>query len=298
MSTYRSANTRQSQTQSQNQVYSTIQKRNPQFNAKQIPQLRPGQMRPGQGQPGQGGAGSFQKRRGGSVASTSVYDPEEGPPNVRLTFKQAITLITLRLGKLEVFMNETKITGFPKGDFEDGSKNIDKDFLLSIVARLDNMEKAQHNVRVEVENLKKTLNELQSIQTDIVDQPVILDIFERLENLDLFAKSIQENQFEPENVENIEPETEPTTVAESQPEAVNTIVPENILVYNPSIIEPYAVDLTPVPTVPTVEVNPFSQPIPPTTTAIAPVQEVVSQVVAQEQNPKTPRKRAGKKIAI
>jgi len=283
MSTYRSANTRQSQTQSQNQVYSTIQKRNPQFNVKQIPQLRPGQ-RPMQGQVQT--QGQFQRRRGGtSVASTSVYDPDEGQPNIRLTFKQAITLITLRLGKLEVFMNETKITGFPKGDFEEGAKNVDKDFLLSIVARLDNMEKAQHNLRVEVENFKKSLSEIQGRNEDLVDQPVILDIFERLENLDIFAKSFQDIQENPENQENLEnQENIETPDIHTEPETdIVEPVQENILVYNPSIIEPY---------------QPLAEPLSEKTPEPVEVVQVVQPQVQNTQNPKTPRKKAGKKITI
>ena len=81
MSTFRSAN---SSRQSQSQIFSPVQKR--QMYAKPQPMRPPG-------------------RKGTSVAS-SVYEADEYQPTTRLTLKQAITLITLRLGKLEIFANE------------------------------------------------------------------------------------------------------------------------------------------------------------------------------------------------
>jgi len=298
MSTYRSANTRQSQAQSQSQVYSTIQKRN-QY-AKQIPQLRPGQNR----QPNQGlqasqlqgqGQGQFQRRRGTSIASTSVYDPEEGQP-IKLTIKQAITLITLRLGKLEVFANESKV--FPKGDFEDikNGEGVDKDFLLSIVTRLDNMEKAQHNLRVEMENFRKSLNEPQN---QLLDEPVILDIFDRLDVLDNFTKQIQEStQNSP-----IEPVVENVDEFES----VNSVIETKYPIYDPTIIEPYQIKEelpeqltqpqidTQLPQPPQVSLS--QAPQPPVSQPLQ-VQLEPSTPVSVDQNPKTPRKRTGKKISI
>ena len=305
MSTYRSANTRQSQTQSQNPMYS-IQKRN-QY-AKQIPQLRPGQNRQGvqsqgiqsHGQhPGQA-QGQFQRRRGTSIASTSVYDPEESQP-IKLTIKQAITLITLRLGKLEVFANESKITGFPKGDFDETKNvdNVDKDFLLSIVSRLDNMEKTQHNLRVEVENFRKTLNEVHANQptNDVLEEdPLIVDIFERLENLDNFIKRFQDP-------EELEPEQKDQDISEP----INEEIVESSIkypVYDPTIIEPYQLE--------TPEIND-------SVSNIAQLDEILSQSQPQslsqpqsqsqllpptdqiqtvETQTKTPRKRSGKKISI
>lgn len=259
MSTYRSANTRQSQTQSQNQIYSTIQKRNPQFNAKQPQRPQTRQMQEPQ----------YQKRRGTSVASSSVYDQDEVQPNIRLTIKQAITLITLRLGKLEVFMNDTKMGGFSKGDFEEGGKNVDKDFLLSIVSRLDNMEKLQHNLRIEVENLRKLSLE----PTNLEEEPLIMDIFERLENLDVFAKQLQDSE---------ETETQPEPVESSneievtEPEQIENTIEPQYPVYNPSIIEPYQIE---PPVEPVVEIP-------------VPVEIKVEPIL------KTPRKRAGKKVSI
>ena len=88
-----------------------------------------------------------------SVASGSVYDPDESRPTARLTLKQAITLITLRLGKLEVSMNDVKYGIKSDGTVDDGSKAVDKDLLISIITRLDNVEKIQHNMRIEFENI-------------------------------------------------------------------------------------------------------------------------------------------------
>lgn len=259
MSTFRSAN---SSRQSQSQIFTPIQKR--QYT--KPPQV----MR----QP---------IRKGTSVAS-SVYDTDEFQPTSRLTLKQAITLITLRLGKLEVFANDMKLTGsVPRGEDVAG---VDKDFLLSIVSRLDNMEKMQHNLRIDIENIKNSimdihqaLNEETDVVIDINDQPVIVDILNRLSVLDESMKK------EPETIET---------------ETIENTISDNFPVYNPDIIEPYVIDsevLQPsqpdieVPEVaPTLSTPQFSTPQFSTSPSTAPL-------TTQEQNPKTPRKR-GKKITI
>jgi hypothetical protein len=251
MSTYRSANTRQSQTQN----FATMQKRQPLF-------AKPQALR----QP---------LRRSQSVASSSVYDPEESPPNIRLSLKQAITLITLRLGKLEVFMNDTKIGGVFKQDGE--AKNIDNEFLSSIVSRLDSLEKTQHNLRVEIENIRKGFNE----------QPVILDIIEKLSLLDEVTTQIQND------MDNLEVAQVPTQVSQS-PQALaqvptqvpetETIEPESsdsdtkFPIYDPNVIEPYQEPLQ--------LSNPDSLQLP------------EPEPQEKEVVPKTPRKKTGKKVSI
>lgn len=194
MSTYRSANTRQSQTQG----FSGMQKRQPLF-AK--PQLR-------------------QSRRAPSIASTSVYDPDESQPNIRLTLKQAITLITLRLGKLEVFMNDTKIGGMFKQDGE--SKNVDNEFLSSIISRIDSLEKTQHNLRIEMENVKNKPN--------FNEEPIIVDIIEKLSILDEVTTQIQ-NDFD--SLKESSPEVVEPTEIEPVPEV------DTFPAYDPNVIEPY-----------------------------------------------------------
>jgi hypothetical protein len=217
-------------------------------------------------------------RKGTSVAS-SVYDADEFQPTTRLTLKQAITLITLRLGKLEVFANEMKLTGSVSREGDVGG--LDKDFLLSIVSRLDNMEKMQHNIRIEIENIKNSMSDVQSfVESDVVidlnDQPIIIDILNRLNTIDESMKDPEPDVEIVEIVENVENEN---------------VVTENFPVYNPDVIEPYIE--------PEVEV-PLSQPTPqPLQPTPQPLQPPLQPQFTQEkeQNPKTPRKR-GKKITI
>lgn len=124
-----------------------------------------------------------QYRKPQSIASSSVYDPEESQRNMKLTLKQAITLITLRLGRLEVFANESKFGGIKV----DSENSVDKDFLMSLVTRIDNMEKSHHNLRIEVEKNRQTLLSLNEAleNLDIQDEPVILEIIEKLNSLTL-----------------------------------------------------------------------------------------------------------------
>jgi len=252
MSTYRSANTRQSQTQN----FATMQKRQPLF-------AKPQALR----QP---------LRRSQSVASSSVYDPEESPPNIRLSLKQAITLITLRLGKLEVFMNDTKIGGVFKQDGE--AKNIDNEFLSSIVSRLDNLEKTQHNLRVEIENIRKGFNE----------QPVILDIIEKLSLLDEVTTQIQNDMDNlevqvPTQVPQLPQSPQAPQVPTQDPET-ETIEPESsdsdtkFPIYDPNVIEPYQEPLQ------------LSKP--------DSLQLSEPEPQEKEVAPKTPRKKTGKKVSI
>ena len=129
-----------------------------------------------------------QYRKNMSVASSSVYDPDESAQrNVKLTLKQAITLITLRLGRLEVFANESKFGGIKI----DSENSVDKDFLMSLVTRMDNMEKSYHNLRVEVEKNRQTILSLNEAleNLDIQDDPIILEIIEKLDNLSTFIET-------------------------------------------------------------------------------------------------------------
>ena len=129
-----------------------------------------------------------QYRKNMSVASSSVYDPDESAQrNVKLTLKQAITLITLRLGRLEVFANESKFGGIKI----DSENSVDKDFLMSLVTRMDNMEKSYHNLRVEVEKNRQTILSLNEAleNLDIQDEPIILEIIEKLDNLSTFIET-------------------------------------------------------------------------------------------------------------
>jgi hypothetical protein len=249
MSSFRSVNTRQSQSQ----IFSPIQKRQ-NFTKQNIRQPI---------------------RKGTSVAS-SVYDPEEVQPNIKLSLKQVITLITLRLGKLEVFMNDAKTTNvFSKEE----TGGLDKDFLMSIVTRLDNMEKMQHNMRVELENIKNAVSQTQDeeIVIELDDQPVIIDILNRLDALNEIIK--ETNIDETENVETVEP-VENT---------VENVVEDTFPVYDPNVIEPYVKE-EPV-------IETLIQPVQP----IQPVQSVQTpQPIATTIEPevfKTPRKK-GRKVSI
>ena len=142
-----------------------------------------------------------QYRKNMSVASSSVYDPEESAQrNVKLSLKQAITLITLRLGRLEMFANESKFGGIKI----DSENSVDKDFLMSLVTRIDNIEKSHHNLRIEVEKNRQTILAInESFENlDIQDDPIILDIIEKLNHLTTLIES------KGESVEVLEPEPE------------------------------------------------------------------------------------------
>ena len=252
MSTFRSAN---SSRQSQSQIFTPIQKRQGYMPQQPIRQpLR---------QP---------TRKGSSIAS-SVYDTEEFQPSSRLTLKQAITLITLRLGRLEVFSNDMKLLGSVPRDGE--VAGLDKEFLMSIVSRLDNMEKMQHNLRVEIENIRNSMVDINNFlndEPDVIDlaeQPVIIDILNRLTTLDESTKE------KPEIVEVLE----------------NTVSELNYPVYNPDIIEPY----NPEPQNEVEEIPEVSQEnVPVIPVEVTPILQTPQNV---EQNLKTPRKR-GKKVII
>lgn len=153
-----------------------------------------------------------QYRKNMSVASSSVYDPDESSQRVKLTLKQAITLITLRLGRLEVFANESKFGGMKI----DSESSVDKDFLMSLVNRIDNMEKAHHNLRIEVEKNRQTILSLNECleNLDIQDDPTILEIIEKLNNLTTLIESNTPTEPEPEVSEVELPETSETTEPE------------------------------------------------------------------------------------
>ena len=142
------------------------------------------------------GPQATQYRKPQSIASSSVYDPEESQRNMKLTLKQAITLITLRLGRLEVFANESKFGGIKV----DSENSVDKDFLMSLVTRMDNMEKSHHNLRIEVEKNRQTLLSLnESLENlDIQDEPIILEIIEKLNSLAL--KTEEHAEMEPADI--------------------------------------------------------------------------------------------------
>jgi hypothetical protein len=148
------------------------------------------------------------------------------------------------------------------------------------------VQQMQHNLRVEIENIKNSMTDIQSfVESDVVidlnDQPIIIDILSRITAIDDSIK------------ESIVPE--PT-------EDVENVVAENFPVYNPDVIEPYVEPEDPH-SLPQPLSQPLSQPLPqpPQTFSETQLSPQFSQPQPtqepQEQNPKTPRKR-GKKITI
>lgn len=182
------------------------------------------------------------QRKTVSVASSSVYDPDESAQrNVKLTLKQAITLITLRLGRLEVMANESKLGGVKI----DSENSLDKDFLLSLVTRMDNMEQSHHNLRVEVEKNRQILLSVNEAleNLDIQDEPVILEIIEKLEKLEGLSKLMSIDEVPEPQTEHTESDlelevdpSEPVTV-EAEPEPVeepkNDEIPEIEVIEKP-----------------------------------------------------------------
>ncbi len=71
----------------------------------------------------------------------------------QMTIDQAITLITLRLGRLEVFMNEIENNGLPK-DEQDGDRGggMDEDLAQNILTRLDTLEEGGCETNPQLEN--------------------------------------------------------------------------------------------------------------------------------------------------
>jgi len=206
------------------------------------------------------------QRKQSSIASSSVYDPDETSRNIKISIKQAITLITLRLGRLEVMANENKM-----GDkVLSGESGVDKEFLMSIVSRLDNMEKTLHNLRVDFEKNRQvvsTLNEeIEAI--NIQEEPIILEMTKKINDISSFIENFQKDVWDLENesktpnetteietstplIEN-ETTSEPTSETNLElPESVSEtsevspeVSPENevlppALVYNPNVIETY-----------------------------------------------------------
>jgi len=217
-----------------------------------------------------------QQRKPASVASSSVYDPDESVNrNVKISFKQAITLITLRLGRLEVFANENKLGNKMPGD------SIDKDFLMTLVTRIENMEKTLHNLRVESEKnrlMMDSLNETLENNIDIQEEPIILEITEKLDSLVNFIEGLKDLQDEPA-VKEIEPaekteeliqdniqdkpiQDKPIQDKPIQDKPIQDNLQENeilppALVYNPNVIEPYKLtEPTTEPTNPITEIKP------------------------------------------
>ena len=222
------------------------------------------------------------QRRTSSVASSSVYDPDEAR-NIKISIKQAITLITLRLGRLEVFANENKI-----GE-KVSESGVDKEFLLSIVTRLDNMEKLIHNLRIDSEKNRQdisTLNEATE-SIDIQEEPIILEMTKKIENINTFIENFQKDIWDLEN--------ENTEAKDSEEESETNEVLPPALVYNPNIIEEYV-----EPKVEVVEVE--SNVVEPTVTEantevkIEAKTEVNTDVKAPEI--KVEKRRRGKKVTI
>ena len=217
------------------------------------------------------------QRRTSSVASSSVYDPEEAR-NIKISIKQAITLITLRLGRLEVFANENKI-----GE-KVSESGVDKEFLLSIVSRLDNMEKLIHNLRIDSEKNRQdisTLNEaMESI--DIQEEPIILEMTKKIETINTFIENFQKDIWDLENENTEEKDSEETETTETT--ETNEVLPP-ALVYNPNIIEEYVE--------PKVEVESNVEPV-----VIEANTEAKAETDVKAPEIKVEKKKRGKKVII
>jgi hypothetical protein len=164
------------------------------------------------------------------------------------------------------------------------------------------MEKAQHNLRVEMENTKNTLaliNQNLEDQTseelviELNDQPVIVDILSRLDALNDLLSTVPEVPTE-NTMENFLGSEDNVIVSETVETAENVQV--NYPVYDPNVIEPYSYEVAsttpPQPPAPQLVTQPVATLPPP-----EPVQTVTPVSTTQTDNPKTPRKR-GKKVTI
>jgi hypothetical protein len=97
-----------------------------------------------------------QQQRSGQQPPQQNQQNHQQQTKSQMTIDQAITLITLRLGRLEVFMNDIEQNGLGKED-QDGDENrggggMDEDLAQNILTRLDTLEENDGNTNPRIEN--------------------------------------------------------------------------------------------------------------------------------------------------
>ena len=251
-------------------------------------------------------------------------EPETDPVFPKISFKEAITLITLRLGKLEMVVNDIQHSGIsPKTSVSTMNNEnvsfIDKDLLLSIITRLDTLEKNHQAIKTELQKINQFMGELQTeteepVELNLNDQPIIIDLVNRLlaldEKLDLIQNTNETHAIdESDPQEESTPPSSPKDVIDTPPEYTfssntlsntssntssntfaNTIT--NVPVYNPDFIEPSTTSFvgsfaSPEPIVPSI--------VPTVVPLVTPSVVSTASPVVKETLPKTPRGRTPKK---
>jgi hypothetical protein len=242
-------------------------------------------------------------------------EPESDPVFPKISFKEAITLITLRLGKLEMVVNDIQHSGIsPKTSVSTMNNEnvsfIDKDLLLSIITRLDTLEKNHQATKIELQKINQFLGELQTLpeeqmELNLNEQPIIIDLVNRLlildEKLDLIQNTNETHAIdESDPQEESTPPSSPKDVIDTSPEYSNTLsntsntlsntsntlsnTITNVPVYNPDFIEPSTPSFVGSFTSPEAAVVPSVVP------AVVPLATPLKETI-----PKTPRVRKPKK---
>lgn len=232
--------------------------------------------------------------------ASKPYQPEPESDTVfpKISFKEAITLITLRLGKLEMVVNDIQHSGIsPKTSVSTMNNEnvsfIDKDLLLSIITRLDTLEKNHQATKIELQKINQFLGELQTepeeqMELNLNEQPIIIDLVNRLlildEKLDLLQNTNETDATDdaypleesiPSSPKDIDtPPEYPNTLSNT---FVNTIT--NVPVYNPDFVEPSTPSFT----------GSF------TSESVVPLVTPLVTPIVKETIPKTPRVRKPKK---
>ena len=145
---------------------------------------QPYQQQPYQ-QVNRGGKGNIMQQQQMQQQSSPI--PSNGLPFAKLSVSDAIGLITLRLGRVEQFMIDTESEGGISSNnsninLPENSKIIDNSVLISIVNRLDSLEKKEQQL--------VTLDKVAQLQNELTNTKEIL--FKLNSQLETYMKETSE----------------------------------------------------------------------------------------------------------
>lgn len=111
------------------------------------------------------------------VSSSQLLEPVDGGPSVihrgKIMMKDAITLITLRLAKLEEMTSTSTFLSLMNGEVTgDADKDYNSEFISNIGERLTNLESNVQNIFQDLSDLKICLEALVT-QTSIDDEQLL-----------------------------------------------------------------------------------------------------------------------------
>jgi hypothetical protein len=151
-----------------------------------------------------------------------IQENMEAQPMGKLSIPKAFTLVTLRLGRIEQFIQQIQEEGGLSSYEKDGESGVDDAFLNNILTRLEtleknnnkipslNNEKSIEDVKVNISKLDKDMRETKDLLMMMMMkyEKFTLETTDKIENLSRIIEDLTTNKDKLENYNDYEEEHE------------------------------------------------------------------------------------------